>query len=212
MKRRQFLSLLGLSFGSVLIPAPVARLIRDTCVLNQQSLIIPTRSKNAATLLTAVWNGDAFTIHYGDPDEEPLFPSWGEFIERHCIDFDHPKHRADFLESFLGWDRRSGEPEPSISFGSDISGSAKQYYLDWDYELKESPTALAYNYLEELPLCDPDKQFSGEPLGELSFIEGDRPGSNLTCVDAPDYATLACLQHRLIELGEDVKIEIQTCS
>jgi len=47
------------------------------------------------------------------------------------------------------------------------------------------------------------------PLGELRFVEGERPGSNLTYVEAPDLATLACLQTRLNELGEDLAIEIR---
>jgi hypothetical protein len=45
-------------------------------------------------------------------------------------------------------------------------------------------------------------------VAALRFIEGDRPGSNLTYVEAPDLATLACLQTRLNELGEDLAIEI----
>jgi hypothetical protein len=39
-------------------------------------------------------------------------------------------------------------------------------------------------------------------------VEGDRPGSNLTYVEAADLATLACLQHRLNELNQGIKIEI----
>jgi len=44
-------------------------------------------------------------------------------------------------------------------------------------------------------------------LGERESIEGDRPGSNLTYVEAPDLATLACLQSRLNELDENLAIE-----
>ncbi len=36
------------------------------------------------------------------------------------------------------------------------------------------------------------------------------PGSNLTYVEAPDLATLACLQNRLNELGENFAIEIRS--
>ena len=58
MKRRDFLSLLGLSAGSVLIPAPVAMLIRDTCVLNGQPLIIPPRSRTYSTIYAVYEYGD----------------------------------------------------------------------------------------------------------------------------------------------------------
>jgi hypothetical protein len=43
----------------------------------------------------------------------------------------------------------------------------------------------------------------------LTFTEGDRPGSNLTYVEAADLATLAGLQHRLNELDENIAIEIR---
>ncbi len=70
MKRRDFLSLCGLAAGSVLIPAPIARLIRDTCVLGGRLHIAPARSKNASILYAAYYNGD-YTVHCGDSNAEP---------------------------------------------------------------------------------------------------------------------------------------------
>lgn len=69
--------------------------------------------------------------------------------------------------------------------------------------------AFAFSYLSILPLGDSPKQFGGDPLGRISFIEGDRPDSDLIYVRAPDFATLACLQHRLDKLNTNVRIEIQ---
>jgi hypothetical protein len=69
--------------------------------------------------------------------------------------------------------------------------------------------ASAYRRLEDLPLDDGQGERSGSRLGELRFIEGDHPGSNLTYVEAPDLATLACLQNRLNELGQNLAIEIR---
>ena len=57
----------------------------------------------------------------------------------------------------------------------------------------------AFHYLSGLPLIH-SKSSHGLSLGQLDFIQGDRPGSNLTYVRAEDHATLACLQHRLNEL------------
>ncbi len=37
-------------------------------------------------------------------------------------------------------------------------------------------------------------------LGELSFVEGDRPGSNLTYCEAYGPESIAAIQHRLNEL------------
>jgi hypothetical protein len=57
--------------------------------------------------------------------------------------------------------------------------------MEWDFEMRESPMALAYHYLNDLPLCPETIEHAGDPLGELDFIEGDRPGSNLTYVRSP---------------------------
>lgn len=70
--------------------------------------------------------------------------------------------------------------------------------------------ASAYRHLESLPLDDKRGLPGKNPLGEIAFVEGDHPGSNLTYVRAPDLATLACLQTRLNELGENLAIEIRT--
>jgi hypothetical protein len=71
------------------------------------------------------------------------------------------------------------------------------------------PAARAFHHLSELPLDDGSRLVGGQALGKLRFIEGDRPGSNLTYVEAPDLATLACLQNRLNELDENFAIEIR---
>ena len=81
--------------------------------------------------------------------------------------------------------------------------------MEWEFEMHGSPMAMAYRYLDDLPLADPRKRCAGDPLGRLRFIEGPHPGSNLTYVEAPDLATIACLQHRLNELDENVRIEIR---
>ena len=65
--------------------------------------------------------------------------------------------------------------------------------------------ALAFHYLLDLPLDD-DRECSGFDLGSLSFIEGDRPGSNLTYVEIDSLAAIAGLQHRLNELKTGARI------
>ena len=207
MNRREFLSILGISVGSVLIPAPVARLIRDTCVLQEKPLITPPASPNCS-IIYAIRESWDFTLHYGDPDEKPDIPTWGDFAWDRGVDLDDPKERLAFLDKFFGWTPSDGTRKPRIPENSPITGWALDEYFESDYALRQSPKALAYSYLSNLPLGDSPKGFTGDPLGRLSFIEGDRPGSNLTYVQAPDYATLACLQHRLNELNTNVRIEI----
>jgi hypothetical protein len=208
MKRRDFLTLCGLAAGSVLIPKPIARLIRDTCVLAGQPLILPHYFKGGSNIY-AVQDGGDYTLHLGDPDEEPAVPTWEEFIDSRRVDLDCDEQRFDFLEEYLAWNRSAGEPEPDIPLREPIDGGALQFYMDWDFELRESPMAQAFHYLNDLPLCPGEDRIVDDPLGELDFIEGDRPGSNLTYVRAADLATLACLQHRLYELEEFIHIEIR---
>ncbi|MEI8284240.1 MAG: hypothetical protein WCG52_04530 [bacterium] len=208
MKRRDFLSLCGLAVGSVIIPAPIARLIRDTCVLGGQALIIPPQSKNASILYAVYEYGD-YTLHFGDPEAEPPIPTWEEFIDSRSVNMDDDEERADFLEEYFGWDRSEGEEEPEVPLNEPIDGATLDFYMEWDFELRESPMALAFHYLNDVHLCPETIRRTGEPLGRLRFIEGDHPGSNLTYVQAPDLATIACLQHRLNALNENVLIEIQ---
>jgi hypothetical protein len=208
MKRRDFLSLLGLSAGSTLIPAPVARLIRETCVLGGQPLIISPRSSKSSIIYAVHEYGD-YHLHFGDPDAEPPLPTWEEFIDSRGVNLSNDKERSEFLQEYFGWDPSEGEPEPEIPLSEPIDGWAEDFYMEWDFEMHESPMAMAYRYLADLPLGDSGKAFAGDPLGRLRFIEGDRPGSNLTYVEAPDLATIACLQHRLNELNENIRIEIQ---
>jgi hypothetical protein len=208
MKRRDFLTLCGLAAGSVIIPAPIARLIRDKCVLAGEPLIItPPRAKFST--IYAVHDYGDYTLHFGDPDAEPPVPTWEEFIDSRSVDMNDDEERADFLEQYFGWDRSEGEEEPEVPLSEPIDGGALEHYMEWDFEMRESPMALAYHYLNNLPLCPERIRRTGDPLGNLSFIEGDHPGSNLTYVRAPDLATIACLQHRLNELDKNIRIEIQ---
>jgi hypothetical protein len=148
---------------------------------------------------------DWWLQYVGDPEDEPI-----------TIDPD-AEHRS---AGALGVDpahagparaRRAGASESNLPFGIDpngiINGAAFEHW-DWRQETHEGPSARAFHLLRDLPLDDGRRLKNGDPLGELSFIEGDRPGSNLTYVEAPDLATLACLQNRLNELGQNLAIEI----
>jgi hypothetical protein len=81
--------------------------------------------------------------------------------------------------------------------------------MEWDFESSQSPMAHAFHYLSELPLHNLKGALgTGLNLGELSFIQGDRPGSNFTYCSADSLEALASLQHRLNELKEGVRIRI----
>lgn len=203
MKRRDFLTLSGLALGSILIPSSVARAIRETCLLERQPLLVAPR--RVAGILYAVDESGEFTLHYGDPYAEPDPPTWEEWLDSRGVDANDTEEVGKWFREQYGYE--PGE-EPEIDPEGPIDGDALANWMDWDYELQESPAATAFRYLQDLPLCPDRHSVSDSPLGRLSFTEGDRPGSNLTFVEAADLSTLACLQHRLNELGEGTAIEI----
>jgi hypothetical protein len=206
VNRRSFLSLCGLAAGSCLVPDAIARAIRDACVLAERPYLVLPRNPSS-TLYAYRNNGKMdFTFYLGDPTEEEKTPTWREYFDEYeGIDVEDEESVADW------WREHVGDPEEdpvSIVADDEIDGWA---YENWEFrqEVYEGPMASAYRRLEDLPLDDGRGERSDNPLGELRFIEGDRPGSNLTYVEAPDLATLACLQNRLNELGENLAIEIR---
>ena len=211
MNRRNFLSLSGLVSGFTLIPASLARRIHETCIGNRQPLSLAP--EDALGSLYAVENYGGYMLHLGDPNEEPEYPTLREFIENQGY---NPKKNDSLRKYLIEWrgceEDFDEETEGAIlglkqELDEAIDGGERGHWMDWDFEMRDSPMARAFHYLEGLPLdggCDG----RGFQLGDLSFTEGDRPGSNLTYVEAADFATLACLQHRLNELKEGIKIEI----
>jgi hypothetical protein len=206
MKRRDFLSLCGLVAGSCLVPDAMARVIRETCVLAREPYLILPRNPSD-TLYALSFDGKTdFMLHLGDPQEPAQPPTWREYFDEfECIDIDDKKA----VEAW--WLEQVGDPEDepiSIKPDDEIDGVALEKW-EWQQEITDGPSARAFHHLSDLPLDDGHEECAGQRLGLLRFIEGDRPGSNLTYVEAPDLATLACLQNRLNELGEDIALEIK---
>lgn len=214
MNRRSFLSLSGLVSGCTLIPAGLARRIHETCIGNRQPLILAP--EDAHGTLYAVENYGSYMLHLGDPNAEPEYPTLRDFIEDKGFNPKKDKSLREYLIEYRGCEEDFDEKEEGAIWSlkqeldQPIDGYERDHWMEWDFEMRDSPMARAFHYLSGLPLdggCDG----RGFQLGDLSFTEGDRPGSNLTYVEAADLATLACLQHRLNELNEGMKIEISSC-
>jgi hypothetical protein len=206
MRRREFLSLCGLAAGSCLVPNAVARLIHETCVLSREPyLLLPRDPRSTLFALSSDGRTD-FMLHLGDPFEEEKLPTWRQYFDEYeCIDI----RDKSAVEEW--WREQVGDPEDdpiTIQADQEIDGAALARW-ETHQELFEGPSASAFRYLERLQLDDGRGLGEGNPLGELRFIEGDRPGSNLTYVEAPDLASLACLQNRLNELDENLAIRIK---
>ena len=200
MKRRNFLSLCGLTVGACIIPSRVARLIRDTCILNNE-VYIPRPRANASTL-HAVREKYGFLLLFGEASTKP---TWREYIVDYLyIDINNKASVDKWMREMVSCDP---DFEDDFDLDDEISWGVWQEWIHWNSNPDSSREAQAFHYLSDLPLSDGSK-FESAPLGKLSFIEGDSPGSNLTYVQAAAWATLACLQHRLNTLEENVKIEI----
>jgi hypothetical protein len=145
-----------------------------------------------------------YTFHWGEPYGEPDPPTWDEYLDMNGVQASDPESVKEYFREQYGCE--PGE-EPDVTLGDPIEGYALELWLDGDYSMQSSPMAIGYHYLQGLPLCPDRKESTVDPLGSLSFIEGPHPGSNLTYAQAPDYSTVACLQHRLNELGEGVEIK-----
>ena len=197
------MKLSGLTVGSCLLDFGIARIIRATCLKNGQSFMPAPR--NFTVEINAVTSGGDFVLHIGDPHAAPEPPSWREYLDARGVDIDSDKSIQEWCLDEIGIPLN--ESGLDISPEEPINDSTYEAWLDGEFTLHESSMALAYHYLGSLDLSD-GRPVEGDSLGDLSFIEGPFPGSNLTYVSAPDYATLACLQSRLNRLGELVRINI----
>ncbi len=209
MNRRNFLMLSGLAGGSCLIPAAIARRIRDVCLGNSQPLIL-TPDRFTLELYAQECFGN-YHLHLGNPENEPEYPTLREFIERRSFDPDDDKSLREYLMEWRSYDENeSGEIKDAIKslkseLDDPIDDSERASWDEWEGEMSEGTLPQAFHYLSELPLDD-GKSPNGIDLGSLSFIEGDRPGSNLTYVEADSLAAIASLQHRLNSLQTGARI------
>ena len=211
MNRRSFLSISAGVGGSCLIPSAIARRIRDVCIGNNHPLILAP--ERFSFELFAEETSDRYVLHLGDPDREPDYPSLREFIENQGYSPDNRRSLRDYL---INWRCHDVETQGGTKHVIDeivkmldepIDDHERENWMEWDFEMRESPTALAYKYLLKLPLDD-GKSRGDFDLGSLSFIEGDCPGSNLTYVAADSLAAVASLQHRLNELKTGARIVV----
>lgn len=211
MNRRSFLSISAGVGGSCLIPSAIARRIRDVCIGNSQPLILaPDRS---SIELYAQECCGSYTLHLGDPDTEPDYPNLREFIQDKGYSPDNRRSLRDYL---INWRCHDVETQGRTKHVIDeivemldepIDNYERENWMEWDFEMHDSPMARAFSYLQDLPLDD-GRSRGDFDLGSLSFIEGDHPGSNLTYVAADSLAAVASLQHRLNELKTGARIVV----
>ncbi|MBT8037653.1 MAG: hypothetical protein KJO21_08925 [Verrucomicrobiae bacterium] len=216
MKRRYFLSITGLFSGACLIPPSVAQRIKQIgSGLAQPGILSP---ENPCGSIYAIQNysDSAYTLYMGHPSAEPDYPTLEDFIEMKGYD---SREDAALKKFFLEWRESELDEGETVTkehlrqlrteFDTPIEGSERSHWLDWDYEMHESPMAQAYHFMENLPLSSGEfDEHNHDVLGELSFVEGDQPGSNLTYCEAYGAESIAAIQHRLNELKTGMQVVI----
>ena len=211
MNRRSFLSISAGVGGSCLIPSAIARRIRDVCIGNSHPLILAP--DHSSFELFAEKTSDRYLLHLGDPDREPDYPTLREFIEDKGFWPDKRRSLRDYLIDWRCHDvETQGRTKHAIEeieqmLDEPIDGYERDYWMEWDFEIRDGTLPQAYHYLLDLPLDD-GRERGNFDLGSLSFIEGDHPGSNLTYVAADSLAAVASLQHRLNELKTGARIVV----
>lgn len=154
-------------------------------------------------------HGD-LNLHFGDPRSEPVLPTMREWLESHSCDPDDDASLWEFLFEWGYCDedeirvhkaegKSPGDLISPLDQPIDPDGSEAMNWFENEFESRESPMAVAFHQLTELR--------ARESVPKLEFIDGDRPGSNLTLVRAPDKETVEQLVALLKREGFEVRQE-----
>lgn len=133
-----------------------------------------------------------FSLGWADvPEPDP--PSWAEFLkaEGHSLDT-----AADLNAIQENWELSR----------NDLSRPVDEHVWATAWESKYGPCAQAYHLLEKIELSPFGA--NGRPIGGLNFIQGPRPGSSDTWVEAEDGLTVSLVQARLREINSPVEVRL----
>gem|GEM_PF-773863 len=213
MNRRKFLSLAGAGFGGAFIPRSGAeRILQASSVGGLQTPLAPLRADVELWALIDV----GIEFHFGSPYVKPLVPTLGQCISERGYD---PHDPADLLKYLVAeWcldpardDLADAMLQIQGTLGLPLDETDGPEWGRWEhavYDTTASSRARAFHYLCGFPLGT-DHDPAGESLGRIRFMEGDRPGSNLTYVDADGLQAVHSLQYRLNQLGANTRIRIE---
>jgi hypothetical protein len=191
-----------------IIPADIVTQIREVCSGNGDLHFLAPKNPTINLYAEKCWK--SYQLNLGNPKDEPDYPLLREFLEARGYSADDSKSLCKYLVEWKDHDIEIDGPiETAVekirrSLDKPILDEEQEHWLDNGYE---STLSLAYQFLQSLSLDD-GKPLEGQSLGCVSFIEGDRPGSDLTYVEIESLATLLALQYRLNELKAGAKIII----
>jgi hypothetical protein len=193
MDRRQFLVRAAATVGAIITP----RFVREAkgYIEHRAGPLLVPPAEPAIRTLTAVCTSRGYGLYLGDPTECAPTYTWCEFAEEQGYD-----GRQDAL-AFIVEQNDVTLREARAMIDEEVADWRVSEWWDPTY----SPSALAFEYLDELDL-GPDFGECGRARGEISFIEGYRPGDSTVIVEVADDLSLSLLQARLNELGEHTTI------
>lgn len=182
ISRRNFI--LGTAAGLIL-PAYYDKVF--TFFENTGEALLEVPHNSEIELIASFDHGDEYELNWGDPWQEPPEMTVREYACRYFSG----------EEDYLNWIEED-----------DVDFDRKMDF--WDvidtWARTDSPNARAYRLLENLDLGP--NLVGKDAVGEIRFIDGDRPGSDYLGVHAPSQLDLALLQKRLNDLNTGIRISL----
>ena len=155
-----------------------------------------------------VWDGGNYGLQLGlcEPGENytDIKLTWRDWFDREGID---PENKNELLQ----WAIDNGEAYPEDKeyecpeLDEQVHDGILELYKEWDWEINHCPEARAFHFLSNIELA-PEKA-EDDPLGNISFLQGEHPGSNMTAAFADSKMTIYGLHNRLLEMGHDIEIK-----
>ena len=140
--------------------------------------------------LYAVNQGNEYQLLLGDPFAKPdLCITWEEYFER------FPS--STFQDYFEGEDPID-TPKPN-----DLVDERQVFEA---YKYWESPSRLAFDYLEDLDLGPELDDDNG--VGQINFYDGLSPADDSLIVEVPDLLSISLLQKRLNEIDGAIAVKV----
>jgi hypothetical protein len=192
ISRRQFLIGAAGAAAGLILPDWLVR--AERYVEEEGTAYLEAPEHLSDTLYAVDWGDGNFQLFLGDPQQDVPDLTWREFADRYFgMAFD------EFVVDHLGM-----KPREAVAAGILEEGLAPEWNVLDQWVYHDSPSALAFSYLDNLDL-GPDFGRAGG-AGQIDFIDGPAPGNDSRIVSVPDHLSLSLLQKRLNDLREGVRV------
>lgn len=183
ISRRQFI--VGTATGLIL-PSYYDKVLAYFENTGEALIEAPKKAETELTASSELGDGFSYELNLGNPYEEPPEMTLREYARRY---FGGEEQYVGLWPDDIDFDRK-------MDFWETIDLWART----------DSPNARAYRLLKSLDL---GPELAGaDAIGEIRFIDGDRPGSDYLAAHAPTQLDISLLQKRLNQLATGIYITI----